>query len=58
MNYKKTEWSLRSVLKLNNKGIRTPLQERHTEIQDINLNTSLMPNKRPKAPSYEFARAS
>ena len=31
----KTEWSLRSVVKLNNKGIRTPRQERHTEIQDV-----------------------
>ena len=33
----KTEWSLRSVVKLNNKGIRTPRQERHTEIQMLNF---------------------
>ena len=31
----KTEWSLRSVVKLNNKGIRAPRQEGHTEIQDV-----------------------
>ena len=30
----KTEWLLRSVVKINNKGIRPPQQEKQTEIQD------------------------